>query len=80
MCRSSLLEAVTGVATVSNIGCDDGVVNVYNSMYSSVSSGMMKLIASHMFSPAKQLVVRMMDVGRQSNVSTHVRSSMITGQ
>ena len=55
--------------TVSNIGCDDGVVNVYDSMYSSASSGTIKLIASLMFSPAEQLVVRMMDVGRQSNCS-----------
>ena len=55
--------------TVSNIGCDDGVVNVYNSMYSSASSGTVKLIASLVFSPAEQLIVRMMDVGRQSNGS-----------
>ena len=55
--------------TVSNVGCDDGVVNVYDSMYPSVSSGTVKLIASLVFSPAKQLVVRMMDVGRQSNGS-----------
>ena len=65
LCRSSLLEAVTGVL----FGCDDGVVNVYDSMYSSASSGTVKLIASLVFSPAKQLVVRMMDVGRQSNGS-----------
>ena len=56
-------------STVSNVGCDDGVVNVYDSMYPSASSGTVKLIASLVFSPAKQLVVRMMDVGRQSNGS-----------
>ena len=55
--------------TISNVGCDDGVVNVYDSMYSSASSGTVKLIASLVFSPAKQLVVRMMDVGKQSNGS-----------
>ena len=55
--------------TVSNIGCGDGVVNVYDSMYCSASSGTIKLIASLLFSPAEQLVVRMMDVGRQSNSS-----------
>ena len=55
--------------TVSNIGWDDGVVNVYNSMYSSASSGTIKLIASLLFSPAEQFIVRMMDVGRQSNGS-----------
>ena len=42
---------------------------MYDSMYPSVSSGSIKLIANLMFSPAKQLVVRMMDVGRQSNSS-----------
>ena len=55
--------------TVSNIGCDDGVVNVYDSMYTTVSSATMKLIASLVFSPAEQLVVRMTDVGRQLNGS-----------
>ena len=55
--------------TVSNIGCGEGVDNVYDSMYSSVSSATVKLIASLVFSPAEQLVVRMMDVGRQSNGS-----------
>ena len=40
--------------TVSNVGCDDGVVNVYDSMYPSVSSGTVKLIASLVFSPALQ--------------------------
>ena len=55
--------------TISNVGCDDGVVNVYDSMYPSVSSSTLKLIASLMFSPAKQLVVRMMDVARQQNGS-----------
>ena len=55
--------------TTSNVGCDNGVVNEYDSMYSSASSGTVKLIASLVFSPAKQLVVRMMDVGRQSNGS-----------
>ena len=43
--------------TTSNIGCDDGVVNVYDSMYSSASSGTVKLIAILVFSPAKQLVI-----------------------
>ena len=55
--------------TVSNVGCDDGVVNVYDSMYSSASSGTVKLITSLVFSPTEQLAVRMMDVGRQSNGS-----------
>ena len=40
---------------------------MYDSIYPSVSSEMVKLIASLVFSPAEQLVVRMMAVGRQSN-------------
>ena len=44
--------------TISNVGCDDGVVNVYDSVYSSASSETVKSIASLVFSPAKQLVVR----------------------
>ena len=39
---------------------------MYDSMYSSASSGTVKLIASLVFSPAEQLVV---DVGRQANDS-----------
>ena len=50
--------------TVPNIGCGDEVVNVYNSMHYSISNGTVKLIASLLFSPADQLIVRMMDVGR----------------
>ena len=55
--------------TISSIGCSDGVVNVYDSMYSSVSSSTLKLIASLMLSHAEKLTVRIMDVGRQSNGS-----------
>ena len=55
--------------TVSNFGCDDGEVKVYDSMYSTVSSATVRIIASLLCSSAPQLVVRMMDVGRQSNGS-----------
>ena len=55
--------------TVSNIGCNEGVVKVYDSLYPSVSKSTLKLIASLVFSPASQLVVRMMDVGKQCNGS-----------
>ena len=51
---------------VSNVRCDEGV---YDSLYPSVSKSTLKLIASLVFSPASKLVVRMMDVGRQSNGS-----------
>ena len=55
--------------TVSNIGCNKGVVNVYDSLYPSISKSTLKLIASLVFSPASQVVVRMMDVGKQFNGS-----------
>ena len=58
-------------SVVSNIGCEDGVVNYYDSMYPSVSSVtiMRQLIATLMFSPASELEVSIMDVGQQSNGS-----------
>ena len=56
-------------SVVSNIGCEDGIVNYYDSMYPSVSSTTMQLIASLVFSPASELEVRIMDVGQQSNGS-----------
>ena len=55
--------------TVSNVGCGEGVVNVYDSLYPSVSKSTLKLIASLVFSPASKLVVRMMGVGKQCNGS-----------
>lgn len=55
--------------TVSNVGCDNGVVNVYDSMYPSVTSTTTKVIASLVFTQAPKLVIRMMDVGMQSNSS-----------
>ena len=42
---------------------------MYDSLYPSVSTATIRVIASLMFSTASQLVVRMMDVGRQSNGS-----------
>ena len=66
--RSFLLEAVTGVPfptldvtmelSMCTIACTPVLPN-----------GTVKLIASFVFCPAKQLVVRMMDVGKQSNGS-----------
>ena len=56
-------------SAVSNTGCEDGVVNYYNSMYPSVSSQTMQLIASLVFSPASVLQLRIMDVGQQTNGS-----------
>ena len=45
-------------SVVSNIGCEDGVVHYYDSMYTSVSSTIVQLIASLVFSPASELEVR----------------------
>ena len=55
--------------TISNIGCDEGEVKVYDSLYSSISNVTLRIIASFVCSSASQLVVRMMDVGTQSNSS-----------
>ena len=56
--------------TVSNIGCDkDGVVNVYDTLYPSVSNDTIRIIASLIYSDASKLVVQMMDIERQSNGS-----------
>ena len=40
-----------------------------DSLYPSVSSDTIRVIASLVFSSASQLVIQMMDVGRQSNGS-----------
>ena len=55
--------------TVSNIGCGEGEVKVYDSLYRTVSTHTLHIMASLVFSSASQLVVRMVDVERQSNGS-----------
>ena len=56
---------------VSTVGCDrdSGVINVYDSLYSSVPSDTIYLIASMIYSSASRLEVRMMSVDWQSNNS-----------
>ena len=54
---------------VSTVGCQNGAINVYDNLYSSVSSKTIHLIASMTSSSAAKLVVRMMDVEKQSNGS-----------
>ena len=54
---------------VSTVDCDSGVVNVYDSLYKSVSAITIRLIASMVSSTASKLVIRMMDVEKQSNGS-----------
>ena len=41
-------------SVVSNTGCEDGVVNYYDSMYPSVSSVTMQLIATLVFSSVSE--------------------------
>ena len=55
--------------TVSNVGCTEGQVNVYDSMYSSVPKTTIQIIASLLFTSGPQLEIRMMDVRRQPNSS-----------
>lgn len=54
---------------VSTVGCGEGVVNVYDSMYMSVPITTVHIVSSLMYSSASQLVIRMMNVARQSNGS-----------
>ena len=56
---------------VSSVGCDDGVVNVCDSMFSSVFTDTVRVIASLVFSSVPKLVIQNhpMDVGLQSNGS-----------
>ena len=54
---------------VFSVGCDGGVVNVYDSLYSSVSNKTIHLIARMVYSSSSTLEVRMMDVAKQSNSS-----------
>ena len=53
---------------VSSVGCE-GVVNVYDSLYSSVSKDTVSLVASMVHSSASSLVVRTMNVEKQKNGS-----------
>ena len=64
-----LRSSVYHWCTVSDIGCSDGEVKVYDSLYRTVSTDMLRIMASLVFSSTSQLVVRMMDVERQSNGS-----------
>lgn len=53
--------------TISNVRCSDGVVNIYDGMYSSVSTSTQKLIANLVLSHTEKLTIRVMDIGRQSD-------------
>ena len=52
---------------VSTVGRENGTVNVYDSLYSIVSTNSVYFIAGMISSLASRLVVRVMDVEKQSN-------------
>ena len=54
---------------VSTVGCDKGVVNVFDSLYPSVSDSTMNVIARLMYILESGLEVRMTDVEQQLNSS-----------
>jgi len=54
---------------VTNVGCEDGVVKVFDSMYASVSDATIRVIASLLFPVASKLVIQVMDMERQSNTA-----------
>ena len=55
-----------GVLTV---GCDSGVICVYDSLHKTLSNDLAHLIASMVYSPLSELKIVMMDVEKQSNGS-----------
>ena len=71
-CYCILDKSTTSITDLTQEDSDtvsEGEVKVYDSMYPSVSTGTLRVIASLIFSSASQLVVKMMNVGRQSNGS-----------
>ena len=54
---------------VSTVGCDSGVICVYDSLYKTLSNDLVHLIASMVYSPLSELKIVMMDVEKQSNGS-----------
>ena len=54
---------------VSNVGCDDHTVNVFDTFFDSVAEDTLRVIASIVFSSAPSLTVRMMKIGKQVNLS-----------
>lgn len=54
---------------VSTVGCEPGVVQVYDSLYKTLSEETLCVIASLVYSPSRDLKITMMDVGKQSNGS-----------
>ena len=54
---------------VSTVGCDSGVIHVYDSLYRTLSNDLVHLIASMVYNPLSELKIVMIDVEKQSNGS-----------
>ena len=54
---------------VSTVGCESGVVHVYDSLYKTPSDDLVHLIASMVCSPSPELKIVMMNVEKQCNSS-----------
>ena len=52
---------------VSNIGCDQGKVNVYDTFHTEVQASVVPIVTSLIFSLLPTLKINMVDVGRQKN-------------
>ena len=52
---------------VSNVGCDQGVVNVYDSLYEHVPKNAVRVLASLVLCSEPVLTIRMMNVAMQTN-------------
>ena len=54
---------------LSNIGCQDGVVNVYDSLFKTLAPSIVPVIASLVFTTLTKLTIRMVGVQTQGNSS-----------
>ena len=54
---------------VSTVGCESGVVHVYDSLYKTVSKDLVHLIATMVYSKMPEIKIVMMDVEQQTNGS-----------
>ena len=54
-------------SVVSTVGCESGVIHVYDSLYKSVSREALRLIVSMVCSQSSELKITRMDVEKQSN-------------
>ena len=55
--------------TVSNIGCREGILNIYNSMYGTLNLQTKKQICAFWKPPLNQITLQMVNIQRQPNAS-----------